>query len=62
MLVPPAPIDILEERLDVLRGRGSVVERVGVLVHVEHEQRLPERAPHASSPSPRSGRFRLKYS
>src|SRR5262245_36241220 len=32
------PVDVLHERVDVLRGRGPVVEMVGMLVHVEHEQ------------------------
>src|SRR5689334_16943675 len=42
-LVDLAPRDVLEERIDVLRVGRTVVHRVRVLEHVEHEQRLAER-------------------
>src|SRR4029453_12476266 len=33
------PLDVLEERVDVLRRRRAIVNRVGMLVHVHHQER-----------------------
>src|SRR5215510_8787094 len=39
------PIDVAEERIDVLGCRGAKVHLVGVLVHVHHQERSGRRWP-----------------
>src|SRR5689334_20914026 len=45
ILLDDAPVQIVEERLDVLRAQAAVVQPVRVFVHVERQdrRRVPER-------------------